>query len=585
MFITRLTISSLDGVLRNISFHDGLNLIVDETPDDIGSKATGNNVGKTTVLRLIDYCLGGDKKKVYADPENKAAEYSKVREYLESREVEVELELSDRIGSCRIPGAQGRSVVIRKNFLTNSRALRTIDGERVKAGDWERVLAQKLLPSLALLEKPTFRQVIAHNIRVDDLSLTRTFKYLHQNTTGVQYESLFLFMFGCPRADAAKKQQLADEKKAEKAYLKRLENGLSENDYRAAREVLAKEIDALERRRRIFESDPEFEKNLAERDSITVEMGRIHSQLSQIDVRMGLIREACNSFDDARSEVDVDQIRELYREASRLMPDLQKRFEDLIDFHNGMIEERKQFILGDLPDLERHRAELTLKLENLVERERELGELLIGSITSDEFEELIVQVNEKYRQLGEYDSHLKQIAASKKRIEDIGREIDSMDSTQGGAFEEKLKAKVDAFNQIFSKVSKELYGESYIAAFEKKRDRSGTSFYDFHTVNVGNVSSGKKQGEILCFDVAYTSFADAEGIDCLHFVLNDKKELLHGNQLYKISQLAKEQGIQVVISMLHDKLPEGLSSENYVILRLSQDDKLFRIERYANELH
>ena len=51
MFIKSLTISSGDGnVIRDIKFHNGLNLIVDETPV-VSGKETGNNVGKTTVLK------------------------------------------------------------------------------------------------------------------------------------------------------------------------------------------------------------------------------------------------------------------------------------------------------------------------------------------------------------------------------------------------------------------------------------------------------------------------------------------------------------------------------------------------------
>ncbi len=59
MFLKSLKITCGDGrAVRDIRFHDGLNLIVDETPPGSG-KETGNNVGKTTVLKLIDFCLGG----------------------------------------------------------------------------------------------------------------------------------------------------------------------------------------------------------------------------------------------------------------------------------------------------------------------------------------------------------------------------------------------------------------------------------------------------------------------------------------------------------------------------------------------
>jgi uncharacterized protein YydD (DUF2326 family) len=39
-------------------------------------------VGKTTILRLIVFCLGRDVKDIYIDPENKKIEYLLVRDYL-----------------------------------------------------------------------------------------------------------------------------------------------------------------------------------------------------------------------------------------------------------------------------------------------------------------------------------------------------------------------------------------------------------------------------------------------------------------------------------------------------------------------
>ena len=79
----------------------------------------------------------------------------------------------------------------------------------------------------------------------------------------------------------------------------------------------------------------------------------------------------------------------------------------------------------------------------------------------------------------------------------------------------------------------------------------------FATIDV-NFSSGKKHGEISCFDLAYTKFADIEGIVCLHFLLNDKKELMHGNQLNEIAKIANEENIQFVASILEDKLTDEL---------------------------
>jgi len=139
-----------------------------------------------------------------------------------------------------------------------------------------------------------------------------------------------------------------------------------------------------------------------------------------------------------------------------------------------------------------------------------------------------------------------------------------------------VKAQINKFNRHFSAVSQQLYGEKYAVKADVMTVK-GRPLYSFNSFNT-NLSSGKKQGEISCFDIAYTLFADEEDIPCMHFLLNDKKELMHDNQLVAIAKMVNEKGIQFVASILKDKLPAELNNEKYVTLKLSQRDKLFRIE-------
>jgi hypothetical protein len=144
-------------------------------------------------------------------------------------------------------------------------------------------------------------------------------------------------------------------------------------------------------------------------------------------------------------------------------------------------------------------------------------------------------------------------------------------------FEQNVKNKINIFNKYFASISNTLYGEQYALKPDKVVNSKGQRLYKFSAFNT-NFSSGKKQGEISCFDIAYILFADAENIPTLHFLLNDKKELMHDNQLVKIADLVSKNNIQFVASILKDKLPEYLNDEKYFIIRLSQQDKLFRIE-------
>ena len=76
MFIKSLKITSESKIIREINFRKGMNLIIDETPENevTDGTETGNSVGKTTVLQLIDFCLGGNPKGIYVDPDSKKEE-------------------------------------------------------------------------------------------------------------------------------------------------------------------------------------------------------------------------------------------------------------------------------------------------------------------------------------------------------------------------------------------------------------------------------------------------------------------------------------------------------------------------------
>lgn len=116
MFLKSLTITHGDGaIIRDIRFHGGLNLIVDETPV-ISGKETGNNVGKTTVLKLIDFCLGAKAKGIYSDHENKRNEYKLVKDFLVDNKVYISLTLKDDLSQ-----EESREVLIERNFLNRKK--------------------------------------------------------------------------------------------------------------------------------------------------------------------------------------------------------------------------------------------------------------------------------------------------------------------------------------------------------------------------------------------------------------------------------------------------------------------------------
>jgi len=272
----------------------------------------------------------------------------------------------------------------------------------------------------------------------------------------------------------------------------------------------------------------------------------------------------------------------IYQQATSQISGIQKTFDELVSYHNQMIVEKVKFITQELPKLENNIALKNSQLKTLLSEERRLTSLVSKMEIHEELEKLIAELNEKFRKKGEYENIIQQLNEVEKELEQLNIQLTKIDSELfSDKFEQIVKTQKDKFNKYFASISSELYGEQYALNYDIVTNTKGQKLYKFSTFNVDspNLSSGKKQGEISCFDIAYILFADEDKIPCLHFILNDKKELMHDNQLVKITELVNRNYIQFVASILKDKLPIELNKEEYFVVKLSQNDKLFRIEK------
>ena len=570
MFLKNLTISTPTKIIREIPFRKGINLIVDESDEQI----TGNNVGKTTVLRLIDFCLGGDAKDIYIDPENKKREYARVKDFLIEKKIVIMLTLEvDTEGG-------NDDITIRRNFLSRRKdSIREINGINYTIEDFEKKLMELIYPDVKS-DKPTFRQLIAHNIRYCDLRISNTLKTLDSHTTDAEYETLYLHLFGCDYKSGAERQQILEKLKTENLFKKRLEKIQTRHEYEIRLEWLNNQIAALNEKKSALNINEDFESDINALNKLKYAVNTLSSEIATLTLRKNIILEAKQDFEAQNSNIDLHILRTIYQQADSLIPNLQHKFEELVTYHNQMLVQKIKFITQDLPEINRKIEEKNEMLAVLLTQEHILSEKITQSDTFEELEVIIQQLNEFFQQKGECENIINQISEveniinkENKKLKEIDEQLFSPD------FESIVKTQLQKFNKFFGEISNQLYEEQYAITYSIEMNRQGQKKYKFSSFNV-NHSSGKKQGEISCFDIAYTLFADEEKIACLHFLLNDKKELVHDNQLIKIADVVNKNNIQFVASILKDKLPPELDNEDFFIVKLKQDDKLFRIENH-----
>src|SRR5699024_2836052 len=125
------------------------------------------------------------------------------------------------------------------------------NGKDILEKDFEHELEQAIMPS-KFVEKPTFRQVISHNIRYTDDAVNNTLKTLNKYTRDIEYETLYLYLLGCPADHGAKKQVLASQLKQENIIKEKLEKRQPKQSYEIMLSLLDDEISDLNEKRRTF---------------------------------------------------------------------------------------------------------------------------------------------------------------------------------------------------------------------------------------------------------------------------------------------------------------------------------------------
>lgn len=572
MFINKLEIEENGTTIQDVNFHRGLNLIVDSTPspDAEGKPTSGNGVGKTTVLRLIDFCLGGDAKQIYTNREQKQP-IVEVLDYLTNQRVLIRLTLSgnpDKIDP-------KTKYVIERNFLKDpKKKILCINGRSFsKIQKFTDQLGGDLF-RLKSGARPSFRRLVSRNIRIDPPAVDNTLRYLGNYLQGTEYETLFLFLLGIPLADRA---PIVNKLRTEKDFLKRLEAQPRE-ELALALDKNTDDIRAAQLRRSQLNVDPKYSEKLKHLDDLKYTQSQLASQLTASRLRASLIRDAQKQVQSKRSLIDVEELRALYGEASNLLENLETSFEQLVAYNNAMVEARSEFIGRELPNINQKNVELE---RNMIANQNDIDHLkaeLTKLNTTQELEKMSEELGQLFEVKGRLSSQIEQIDDERKKVSSLDEELKRIDKLAFSKdMKERIQEQLRKLNRHFYHFSQSMYGEDSGVTFREKKDRkSGKSYYEFYVFSPNNSSSGKKQGEIAAFDMGYTLFAREQQIPCLDFLLYDQKELMHGNQLVQILHDSHEANIQVIVSILADKIPEELNADQWIVLRLSQKKKLFK---------
>jgi len=566
VFLKSLAINDESRLIRKIVFLKGLNLIVDETRTADRTES-GNNVGKTTVLRLVDFCFGGDGTNIYNDSEFKGKANTEIERFLTENNIVITMTLKEDLES-----AESEEIVVRRNFLKRPDKILEINGERQTNESFPEELKRLIFDSTE--KKPTLRQIVAKNIRDEKNRVANTLKVLSPYARSEEYESLFLFWLGIESSTDARKQKLLRDQRAEGHLLERLNREASLSQVEQSLIVINRTIDELNQQKDTFDVNENYENDLRELNSVKRRINERSTYLSNLELRRDLIVESRTELEKDVSAVNEQRVRNIYDEAKLLIPGLQRTFAETIAFHNQMIQKKIEFITEEIPALEAELVAAKREVADQLVREKQLASRLRKAGVVEELQRIVSDLSDAYEKKGSLEEQKRLRESTKARLDAVESELREI-SDGFNSIDDLIQSRIAEFNRYFSLMSSRLYDEQFVLS----SDKTGKGLFDLKISSLtGNLGTGKKKGQIAAFDLAYIQFADAQGIRCLHFVLQDQIENVHDNQISSLlTEIVASVDGQYVLPVLRDKLPKDVDIERYQVVSLSQSDKLFRL--------
>ena len=185
----------------------------------------------------------------------------------------------------------------------------------------------------------------------------------------------------------------------------------------------------------------------------------------------------------------------------------------------------------------------------------------------------LINLNSLFETKGNLEERKRYWISSNEKLERISEELETINS-EINSKDNLIQKRITLFNKYFTKISRELYGEEYLLSTQKNEKG-----YDLIVTNLeGNPSTGKKKGQIAAFDFAYILFAEEIELKAIHFIMHDQLENMHDNQLSTILiNLANSINCQFILPIVKDKIPADIDIDRYIVLRLFESDKLFKI--------
>lgn len=279
MLLDKFRMLSGTTVLREVIFKQGLNLVIDAPTTS--RTDSGNNVGKTTFLRCIDYCLGSDGTTIYIDKESKNPN-KPVLEFLKSKLISFELTLKRGAEEFKIYRPwEGTPEINDMPFASDFPA----ELNKIIFGIHER--------------KPSFRQLIGKFVRIESHQTTRVLKFLYGGGAD-EYDPIYLCLFGFTKPEVLVERYVLVERLTSLLANRDALKNVPKKEIQERIRLVNHQIGVLQERIKSFEVAPSVTNEIAQLTDLRDTVSQLSVALNRLGARVNLNKATLQSLHTAR---------------------------------------------------------------------------------------------------------------------------------------------------------------------------------------------------------------------------------------------------------------------------------------------
>lgn len=541
---------------KKVIFNLPFNAVVAEASSKSTDKDSRNGLGKTLLVKIINYCLGSSV------PDDFKAEE------LANWSFSIEVEINDSIfvfsrdvsdpGIIRVSGP-----IDEIGLSSNPDGSSDYPLETVKAvlGGALFGLNYKLLKGKK--NAPTYRALMSYFIRSDVTAYNDPFAYFaRQQAWSKQVHNSYLLGLDWELAGKMNqlKAKLDDLDKANKAIEEGALNdfGGTLGELETEKITLQSKLDDMQTRLRQFKVHEQYYDIQKEADDITK---KIHKQLNVINLNEQVIDKY--SKDLSIEDVSDLNVEALYAEVNVSFPaELLRHLEDVKAFHTKVTKDRKEYLKLEIAKLKREIADNKESIAELTTRKSEYMQLLSSHGALDEHSLLQNEVNVQKAKVEDIKSKIARLTEVEDTISRLSVELEEMARSMRKDYSERLPSLALAI-QLFNENSEHLYSQSGKLSISPTK-----SGYQFKIDIKRSKSDGVGSMKVFCYDLMLAEIwatIKKKPLPLIHdskiFDGVDERQVAKALELaYKKSH---ECGFQYICTLNSDQVPYDRFSEGF----------------------